>query len=255
LEHQGGDAVLRWDERGAVESIDRAINDIRQAAIDDGKNLQDHPAVDAREPRAGRLHKALSALRTARGDINKEEDNAFASGLRNRGLRNIDEAIQLTEQGIAEAERVPAPAPVAAAPAPVVARPVAVAPAQAHPAYLHALADLRLARAMLERKGGDRAMKWDEHVAVESIDRAIADIRQAAIDDGKNLQDHPPIDAREPRAGRLHKALAALHQAREDISKEEDNAFANGLRAKGLHNIDEAIQFTERGIAEAEKAS
>jgi hypothetical protein len=97
-------------------------------------------------------------------------------------------------------------------------------------------------------------MKWDEREAIASIDRAIGDIRQAAIDDAKNPQDHPPVDAREPRAGRLHRALAALRAAREDIGKEEDNAFANGLRARGLHSIDEAIEFTARGVAEAETA-
>jgi hypothetical protein len=95
-------------------------------------------------------------------------------------------------------------------------------------------------------------MKWDEREAVGTIERAIGDIKQAAIDDGKNLQDHPPVDTREPRAGRLHKAMAALQAARRDVSEEEDNAFANGLRARGLRNIDEAIRFTEQGIGEAE---
>ena len=50
---------MKWDEHHALEAVDRAINDIKKAAIDDGKNLQDHPAVDTQEPRAGRLHKAL----------------------------------------------------------------------------------------------------------------------------------------------------------------------------------------------------
>ncbi len=245
---------MRWDERGAVGAIDRAIRDIRAAAIDDGKNLRDHPPVDTREPWAGRIGKALVELRAARDDVSSEEDNAFASGLRARGLKNIDVAIQLTEQGIAESERARAPGFVAVPSGPVIAPPVVVPPAQAHPAYLHALSDLRLARWLLERRGGDRAMKWDEREAIASIDRAIGDIRQAAIDDAKNPQDHPPVDAREPRAGRLHRALAALRAARADIGREEDNAFANGLRARGLRSIDEAIEFTARGVAEAETA-
>jgi hypothetical protein len=254
LEHQGGDLAMRWDERGAVGAIDRAIRDIRAAAIDDGKNLRDHPPVDTREPWAGRVRRALVELRAARDDVSSEEDNAFASGLRARGLKNIDLAIQLTEQGIAEGERVHTPGLVAVPSGPVIAPPVAVPPAEAHPAYLHALSDLRLARWLLERRGSDRAMKWDEREAIASIDRAIGDIRQAAIDDAKNPLDHPAVDAREPRAGRLHRALAALRAAREDIAKEEDNAFANGLRARGLRNIDEAIEFTARGVAEAETA-
>ncbi len=124
-------------------------------------------------------------------------------------------------------------------------------PGGAHPGYLHALSDLRNARANLERKGGDKQMKWDEHDAIAAVDRAIKDIKDAALDDGKNLDDHPPVDAREARAGRLGKALEALHAAHGDTDKEEDNAFAKGLRARASHDIDEAIRFTEAGVQAA----
>src|SRR5580700_5018481 len=56
------------------------------------------------------------------------------------------------------------------------------------------------------------------------------------------------LDVKEPRAGRLHRALAALEKAHGDISKEEDNAYANGLRNRAVHDIEEAIHFTEAGI-------
>jgi hypothetical protein len=246
---------MRWDERAAVEAIDRAITDIRRAAIDDGKNLQDHPPIDAHEPRAGRLHEALSALQSARNDVNQEEDNVFANGLRARGIRNVDEAIRVTEQGIAEAEaiaRPAAPAPVVVAPPPP--PPPPAAHPQVHPAYLHALSDLREAREDLARRGGDPQMKWDERGAVQAVDRAIVDIRQAAMDDGKSLQDHPPVDAKERRVGRLRRALTALKAARNDVAHEEDNGAAGAARARGLANIDEAIRFAEQGIAEAEHA-
>jgi hypothetical protein len=121
-----------------------------------------------------------------------------------------------------------------------------------HPAYLHALADLRNARANLQHGEGDPQVHWDERHAVETIEAAVREINEAAIRDGKNLEDHPPVDVREPRAGRLHRAQAALRAAREDVSKEEDNAFANGLRVRAIHHIDEALAFTEQGIAEAE---
>ncbi len=242
LEHRGGDLAMKWDERDAVGAIDRAIGAIKQAALDDGKPLQDHPPIDVHEPRAGRLHKALAALESARNDVSQEEDNGFANGLRGRGLHEVDEAIRFTQAGIAEAEQ-PKPVPAAEAPR-----------AQMHPAYLHALSDLRNARANLERKGGDHQMRWDEHVAIGAIDRAIGAIKQASIDDGKPLEEHPPVDAHEPRAGRLHKALAALQAARADIAQEEDNAFANGLRARGLQEIDNAIRITQEGIAEADRS-
>ena len=149
----------------------------------------------------------------------------------------------------------PALAPAALSfppPPPVVAPPAPPAPA-AHPAYLHAHADLRNARFNLERKGGDAAMRWDEHVAIEAIDHALAEIKRAAIDDGKDLSEHEPVDAREPRRGRLRKALAALQAAlSEDVNQEEDNAFAAGLKARAVHHISEAIHLTEQGIAAAE---
>jgi hypothetical protein len=148
----------------------------------------------------------------------------------------------------------PAPAPAAPAPQPAPAPPPP-AQAGAHPAYLHALTDLRNARFNLERKGGDAQMKWDERDAVAAIDHAIEEIKRAAIDDGKDLNDHPAVDAREPRSGRLHRALAALRSAHDDVAREEDNGYAGGLKARAVHHIDEAIHHTEQGIAAAEHAS
>ena len=145
------------------------------------------------------------------------------------------------------------PRPPPAAPAAPVA-PASPTAAQ-HPAYLHALSDLRDARANLERKGGDRAMRWDEHAAINEIDAAIGEIKRAAIDDGKNLEDHPAVDAKEPRDGRLHKALSALRTARADIDKAEENGSARGLRNRAIVHIDDAIRATEDGIKAAASAS
>jgi hypothetical protein len=58
--------------------------------------------------------------------------------------------------------------------------------APVHPAYLHALSDLREARFNVARRGGDPVMKWDEAVAIGAIDRAIKEIKEASIDDGKS---------------------------------------------------------------------
>src|ERR1700728_3365878 len=71
---------------------------------------------------------------------------------------------------------------------------VAAPPPQRHPAYLHALSDLRAARWLIEHHPGDWAQTSDEVEAVRQIDAAINDIRKAAIDDGKNLGDHPRVD-------------------------------------------------------------
>jgi hypothetical protein len=122
----------------------------------------------------------------------------------------------------------------------------------AHPAYLHALDDLRDARAHLARRRGDLQMNWDEHVAIREIDAAIHEIKMASIDDGKNLADHPPIDATLDYRGRLHRALELLHKAHSDVKQEEDDTFAQGLQHRAIRHIDAATSLTEQGIAAAE---
>src|SRR5437764_677101 len=75
------------------------------------------------------------------------------------------------------------PPPVNPPPADPPPSPPPPPPVQAakHPAYLHALSDLREARFNLARKGGDAEMKWDEREAIEAIDKAISEIKRAAI--------------------------------------------------------------------------
>jgi hypothetical protein len=122
-----------------------------------------------------------------------------------------------------------------------------------HPAYLHALVDLRHARAHLERQGGDAEFRWDEHAAIREIDLAIREIKEAAIDDGKNLADHPPVDFKADYFGRVHRALELLRQARNDCAKEEDNDFARGLRRRAIRHLDEAIRITEDALRAAHR--
>ncbi len=117
-----------------------------------------------------------------------------------------------------------------------------------HPAFLHALSDLRLARANLERKGGDAESKWDEARAIGDIDDAIKEIRGAAIDDGKNLSDHPAVDVKLKRGGRLHHALQSLEAARHDVNEEEDDKFAEGLKHRALLHITAAFDRTKEGL-------
>jgi hypothetical protein len=120
-----------------------------------------------------------------------------------------------------------------------------------HPAYLHALTDLRHARAHLERPANVKmTVAWDENVAVREIDAAIKEIKDAAIDDGKNLGDHPMVDAHMEWGGRLHKSVELLRAARRDVEGDEDNGFAHGLRRRAFEHIDAAIRFTEQAIAQ-----
>jgi hypothetical protein len=126
-------------------------------------------------------------------------------------------------------------------PPPPPPRVVVAPPAERHPAYLHALSDLRAARWLIEHRPGDWAQTADEGEAVRQIDAAINDIKKAAFDDGKNINDHPPLDDHPDNRGRIHEALQFLNKARADIGHEEDNAFAEGLRDRALGHIDGAI--------------
>jgi hypothetical protein len=137
-----------------------------------------------------------------------------------------------------------APADAAASAAP----PPSPALAAAHPAYLHALSDLRLARFYLFRHPGDRAQRWDEHIAIRHTEAAIREITYAAISDGKNIDDHPAADTAGDFGGRLHRALDALRAAKAACAKQEDNGSIRGMRDRAIRNIDMAIAATEEGV-------
>jgi len=126
-----------------------------------------------------------------------------------------------------------------------VTTPVAPPPTH-HPAYLHALSDLRAARWLIEHRPGDWTQTADEQEAVRQIDAGIGEIKQAALNDGKNLADHPRVDERPDHRGRIHEAVDYLKKARADVAGEEDNGFANGLRGRAIGHIDAAIQAARR---------
>jgi hypothetical protein len=117
-----------------------------------------------------------------------------------------------------------------------------------HPGYLRALSDLRAARAHLEN-ADHRAIGEREGRAIREIDAAIDEIKRAAINDGKDLYDHPPIDTRLDRLGRRHRALELLNAAHNDIAREEDNRFAQGLQRRAMEHIDQAHRHVEEAIA------
>ncbi len=117
------------------------------------------------------------------------------------------------------------------------------APAQAgaHPAYLHALSDLRLARGLLLGWTNPLLLLVKQQ-AVTEIEGAIGDITEAAISDGKNIDDHPPIDATLANRDRLIRSLELLNKAYSDIDQKETNPADAGLRSKALGHISKARQ-------------
>jgi hypothetical protein len=116
-----------------------------------------------------------------------------------------------------------------------------------HPAYLHALSDLRDARAHLERLASDPVNQEEDH-AIAAIDKAIDEIKRAAIMDGKNIADHKAVDAHMPLRGRFHKALDLLNKAQADVSGEEDQPDTQGLQMRVIHHIDEARRSVKHAI-------
>jgi hypothetical protein len=117
-----------------------------------------------------------------------------------------------------------------------------------HPAYLHALSDLRAARWLLEHTPGDWRQGEDERFAAREINEAIREIKEAAIDDGKKVDERPMVDARNERGGHLRQAMDFLRKSRQDLEHEEDNNFARGLRNRSIKHIDDAMRGVEKAM-------
>jgi hypothetical protein len=122
-----------------------------------------------------------------------------------------------------------------------------------HPYYLHALSDLRSAYALVQHRPGDMAVNGRESVALNEISDAIKDIRQGAIDDGRDLNDHPPVDVSSDHSGALHEADELLNKARNDVKKDEDDKAAQGLQQRSLDHIDRAHTAIEAAISDVQK--
>jgi hypothetical protein len=121
-----------------------------------------------------------------------------------------------------------------------------------HPYYLHALSDLRAARWLEEHRPGDAAVSGQEDVSITRIDETINEIKRAAIDDGKDIHDHPPVDEKPDHKGRLHDAVRLLEKVHSDIAREEDDPLTKGLRNRAIHHLDEAIGAAKRALHDAE---
>jgi len=111
-----------------------------------------------------------------------------------------------------------------------------------HPHYTKALTDLRLARALLMVPDDSGARKFAA-TAVDDIDQAMAEIKHASIDDGKSLDDHPPIDANVSHRDRLHEVQALIESATRDLNADEDDKKALGWRAKAIKDVADAHAF------------
>jgi hypothetical protein len=88
-----------------------------------------------------------------------------------------------------------------------------------HPAYLHALSDLRTARHYLNDGWAYDRVRREDNDAIKHIDAAIDEIKRAAIDDGKSLNDPFPIDTRLSPHDRFRKPAVPFELPKEgDVS-------------------------------------
>ncbi len=128
-----------------------------------------------------------------------------------------------------------------------------VPPAGHHPAYLHALTDLRDARWFLENAPEGMASDRERHAMAE-IDRAIEIVERAAYYDGKNVYEHPRADAYPDARSRLRRVSELLRKAREDVAEPEENERVRQMQFHAVERIDEAIRLAELVMVERERA-
>jgi hypothetical protein len=228
--------VMR-DMGEASGMVERAIHELDIAAMFDRKDLIDNPPVDTRMGRGSRFREITRLLGSARADIEGEEDNPRAREWRGRAFGFIDSAIALVRKGgydeFTDTAMMSPP------------RVVAI-----HPRYLSALSDLRYARALLWRPDFREVMR-DQRAAIDEIDHAIAEAKRAAIDDGKNIDDHPPVDTRMGWEGRFRKALETMDQARGDLSFTETNMAAAPWRDAARANVERAHGLVEKAMRDS----
>jgi hypothetical protein len=76
-----------------MDQINRAINDIKVAAADDGKNPWRTPPPQSGGNAGWPVHSAVKLLREARGDVDHGHDRPENHGLRERSLDHINQAL------------------------------------------------------------------------------------------------------------------------------------------------------------------
>lgn len=120
-----------------------------------------------------------------------------------------------------------------------------------HPGYLQALSDLRTALALVQHQDpSGPGQASEEYQAANEITAAYNELQQAAVSDGRNINDQPPPDFQwGNHQSRLQQANELLVRASHEIRGEEENPAADGLRDRAIRHIGGAshwIQLAER---------
>ena len=113
-------------------------------------------------------------------------------------------------------------------------------PAQAqHPAYMHALSNLRQARALLQTDSRS-GFREEKNRAMDEIDRAIQEVRRAVREEGRESRWTPPPATQGDPDRPLRSAMTLLDEAHGDVARGVDTSDYRGLQNRALRHIDEA---------------
>jgi len=89
--------------RAADREVEAAIREIDRAAVIDRKDIDEHPPIDTRLARKDRFRKVVDLLRSARTDIEQEEDNPRAREWRHRAFEHVDKALEAVRRAAVDA--------------------------------------------------------------------------------------------------------------------------------------------------------
>jgi len=127
---------------------------------------------------------------------------------------------------------------------------------RSHPSYGRALAELRYARAHVSLHAPGVPPDENELEAIQEIDKAMQDVKDASEDDGKSLNEHPLIEASWGRIERLQRALALLDEAHDNIELRQQDSFLKGLKANSANrHVANAKEAIERAMHASRQSS
>ncbi len=118
-----------------------------------------------------------------------------------------------------------------------------------HPNYSAAIANLRIARTILDNEP-EYTVARNQYRALEAIDRAVLELKDAAIEGGQPIGGRPVLDPALDYGGRLSRARELIVGADHELSFREDDVNARPSRDNARHYVEEAREAVDRTIRE-----
>lgn len=224
------------DERNAVTEIDQAIAEIKKVASEDSKSTDAQLPVDSKLPRLERLRRARKLLDNARHDLTSvKEDDQAALGWRQRAIGDTDDASKAVQKAASDEfydDHTPIPG--------------------ADRWYAKAIADMRLARALLSNAGRDKnSVMADERSAALCLTDAIVQAKIGAADDGQSVEANPPIDKNMSHKDRVAQALKLELDTKDRLTRDHRAAGVSaGILAKTVTQLNRAIAATQKAAGD-----